>query len=199
MTRAEALVAGLTTYWTGKPCKHGHLADRYVQNWTCVVCHAQRCAAFLPRWRQQNPDKAKEYAEKYAEQHRASNKAWRQANKDRCAETQRAWNKANREKRNLLSQNWRQENRDTMAALKAKRRADILQRTPKWLTKADLQLIRQIYAQAKLQTKTTGIAWQVDHVIPLRGRNVSGLHVPANLQVIPEAANLKKGNRYAVG
>ena len=84
-----------------------------------------------------------------------------------------------------------------MIALKAKRRSDILMRTPKWLTKDEFWLIQQAYNLAQLRTKMTGVAWQVDHVIPLRGKRVSGLHVPTNLQVIPEIVNLKKGNRYA--
>ena len=86
-----------------------------------------------------------------------------------------------------------------MLALKAKRRSDILKRTPKWLTADDFWLIRQAYELAKLRTVVTQIDWQVDHVIPLRGKRVSGLHVPSNLRVVPTSVNLRKGNKYAVG
>ncbi len=70
-------------------------------------------------------------------------------------------------------------------------------RTPVWLTLEDKWIISEIYDLAKLKTKLTGTKWHVDHVIPLRGKIVSGLHVPANLQVISEQANKVKRNNFA--
>ena len=83
-----------------------------------------------------------------------------------------------------------------MNALKAKRRADLLARLPKWLSVDEKWMIGQAYALAKLRSKMTGFDWHVDHVIPLRGKDVSGLHTPYNLQVIPAIENLRKGNRH---
>jgi hypothetical protein len=197
MTRSEALAAGLTVYFTGIPCKNGHLADRYVRNWTCVVCHAQKAAKFLPKWREKNPEKIKSYAEKHSKAHAASTKAWRDANRDRCYENGKNWRQKYPEKCNEFSREWRSRNRDAMNALKAKRRADTLARLPKWLTPDEKWMIGQAYALAKLRTRVTGFDWHVDHVIPLRGKKVSGLHTPYNLQVIPATANLRKGNQYA--
>ena len=51
---------------------------------------------------------------------------------------------------------------------------------------------------AKQRELETGIKWEVDHIIPLAGRKVSGLHVASNIQVIPMTLNRKKSNRYAV-
>ena len=198
ISRKDAVVAGLSTYFTGKPCTHGHIARRYVKNWTCVTCHSAKCLVYQRVWRLENPNKTKEYSEKYSKTHAIATQRWRAANRDKCAQTQRKWNAENREKRNDLSRKWRSQNRDIMVSLKAKRRADILSRTPQWLTKDDMWMIQQAYVVAKLRTQLTGVAWQVDHVIPLRGKKVSGLHVPLNLQVIPEHMNLLKGNRYAV-
>ena len=56
-------------------------------------------------------------------------------------------------------------------------------------------MIRQAYELAQLRTKIFGFPWHVDHVLPLKGRLVSGLHTPINLQVIPGVDNLRKGNR----
>lgn len=70
------------------------------------------------------------------------------------------------------------------------------QRTPQWLTVDDLWLIEQAYDLAVLRTRVLGFPWHVDHVVPLHGRLVSGLHVPHNLQVIPAQTNRSKSNRY---
>jgi hypothetical protein len=80
----------------------------------------------------------------------------------------------------------------------ARRRLTKNQRTPEWLTEDDHWIIDQAYELAALRTKMFGFAWHVDHIIPLQGKIVSGLHVPTNLQVIPWLDNIKKHNRYKV-
>ena len=71
-----------------------------------------------------------------------------------------------------------------------------LQRTPKWLTEIDYQRIENEYRLAALQTKLTGEPWHVDHIIPLQGKYVSGLHVPSNLRAMRGSENIKKSNKY---
>ena len=71
-------------------------------------------------------------------------------------------------------------------------------RTPKWLGIEELWLMKEAYKLAALRTKMFGFLWHVDHVIPLRGENVSGLHVPTNLQVIPAVENIRKKNSFVV-
>lgn len=65
--------------------------------------------------------------------------------------------------------------------------------SPPW---ADRQSILAVYAEAKRLTLETGILHHVDHIIPLQGELVSGLHVAENLRAIPAAENLRKRNRY---
>ena len=76
--------------------------------------------------------------------------------------------------------------RPIISALSAKRRAAELKRTPKW---ADLKAIKEIYRNCPK-------GYHVDHIIPLRGKKVSGLHVPENLQYLTKEENLKKYNKF---
>lgn len=81
------------------------------------------------------------------------------------------------------------------AARVAKRKADKMQRTPKWLSNDHLKNIRKFYEQAQKITETTGVKHHVDHIVPLRGKTVSGLHVPWNLQILTASENGKKHNK----
>lgn len=67
--------------------------------------------------------------------------------------------------------------------------------TPKWLNKNQLEAIKATYETAKILTHEFGIRMEVDHIIPLNGKDVCGLHVPWNLQVMVGDANRRKGNR----
>lgn len=83
-----------------------------------------------------------------------------------------------------------------VAELRAKQRAEELQRIPKWLTTSDRKRISFIYQLARMLTDVTGEVYQVDHIIPLRGKLVSGLHVPDNLQILTRLENIRKGNKW---
>jgi hypothetical protein len=86
----------------------------------------------------------------------------------------------------------RKNNPGASNAITAKRRATQLQQTPKW---ADLRKIEQFYIEAARLTKETGIQHHVDHIMPLRGKFVSGLHVHQNLQILTASENCSKSNR----
>lgn len=66
-----------------------------------------------------------------------------------------------------------------------------IQRTPKWANK---EKIKKVYLEAALLTAETGIKYHVDHIVPLRGKLVSGLHVENNLRAIPAKENMRKHN-----
>ena len=88
------------------------------------------------------------------------------------------------------------DNPDQYAANAAKRRASKLNRTPKWLTADDIEHMQALYAVAAMIQKESGVEYHIDHIIPLQGKLVSGLHVPNNLRVIPAVDNLKKSNKH---
>lgn len=83
--------------------------------------------------------------------------------------------------------------RDVGTAKTAKRNAGAKQATPGW---ADQTKIRAVYKAARLITEATGISHHVDHIIPLNGKTVSGLHNEFNLQVLTKTENLKKHNKH---
>lgn len=76
----------------------------------------------------------------------------------------------------------------TQVTRQANYRASKISRTPKW---ADLNKIKEIYNNCPK-------GYHVDHIIPLQGELVSGLHVDTNLQYLPAVDNIKKGNKYLI-
>jgi len=130
----------------------------------------------------------------------ARHKVWESKNpelKKKYAKTADA-NKYVQNKDSILARNkiWKQRNPAKVAAMDAKRRASMLQRTPKWLAPQELLRIECLYSLASMLNKHGVESWHVDHIIPLQGKNVSGLHVYSNLRVLPGSENLAKGNRY---
>jgi hypothetical protein len=96
---------------------------------------------------------------------------------------------------NLRSEHTKQ-NLDKSAAKSAKRRAKKLQATPIWLTAEQLKEIQTFYTETKKLEQETGVKYHVDHIIPLLGENVCGLHVPWNLQILTAEENQRKNNRF---
>ena len=101
--------------------------------------------------------------------------------------------KYNLKTNNFYSKQWKQLHPGARSAWTAKRRAAKLQRTPLWLTQAHHKQIEQFYWEAAEVSKLVGEFYHVDHIVPLQGKTVSGLHVPWNLQVMSQEDNLKKG------
>lgn len=93
------------------------------------------------------------------------------------------------QERKRLTQ-WRKDNPLKRRAQERARDKDLLQATPPW---ADIEKIDQIYEKAfRMNGNTTG--WfQVDHVVPIKGENVRGLHVHWNLTIKPAPENFSKG------
>ena len=166
MPRQAAIKLGEAHYFTGKPCKHGHVAKRRVKDRKCMECELiAKTKAY-----NENPNKALEYKkqqyEKHKEAHLARKRMYRQANKGK------------------------------INALVTKRKTRIKLRTPEW---ADIDRIRAYYEVCAFFNEVNGyIKYHVDHVIPLQGDLVSGLHVHSNLQIIPWLDNIRKKNKFEV-
>ena len=182
-TRKAALLNGDTQYFSGIPCKHGHIAARRAKTGECLDC---RYIA-LSKWRKENPQQVKKHNDTQYALHSEELKA-----------RSRLFNKVNSEVINEKKRIYQKKNLHIFAANNAKREAAKLQRTPAWLTEDDKWVMAEAYELAALREKIVGGKWHVDHIVPLQGKVVSGLHTPINLQVIPAKLNRSKSNNYKV-
>lgn len=195
---AEARELGFTHYYTGKPCVHGHASKRYTNSRQCVTCSSIKSAKYIAKSASgegivktctncKTSKALSEFAKHSTGKYGVAGKckeckkiyrdSWYVQNKEQCLEQSAQWAKANAYKKRIY---------------RAKRRAAILNATPSW---ANIKAIEELYKQAGTLSKTNSIKYEVDHIIPLQGKTVSGLHVHWNLQVIPTAENRSKGNR----
>lgn len=118
---------------------------------------------------------------------------WQKENPSRAAANVQQWQSKNKSKIKVRQALWYKEHYEVVAARDRRRYANKLNASPKW---ANNFFIQEIYALAHLRTKVTGVKWHVDHIVPLKGKGVRGLHWEGNLQVIPAKVNMAKGNRY---
>lgn len=125
----------------------------------------------------------------------ARKREWYEKNRSRADAKVKSWADQNTDRRSAIKKRWRESNRDACMRHWISRRARMLQSTPDWLTDEHRKQFDAIYSLAQMLKKKSGRAFHVDHIIPLRGKMVCGLHVPWNLQVIPAIENLRKSNK----
>jgi hypothetical protein len=202
LTRQEAKAAGVPRYFGSACSKHPELdGERYVAG-SCVACASERLKAN----RKANPERTKLHEQKnrlrikhtpeLRVKKNAQDAVYRKANKEKCTATIRQWRGKNRELSNSYVRKSKAKNPAAVLANTVKRRLAKIHRTPSWLTADEHWMIEQAYELAALRTKLFGFSWHVDHVIPLQGKIVSGLHTPYNLQVIPGVDNVRKSNTF---
>ena len=173
-----------------KACKHCHQEKPFeafyassthksgYASW-CKKCESERCKVKAQRNRDARLVKAKQ---------------WRDANKDKQALAIQAWRESNPERTAAIYRDWAERNREKVNAKWMARDAAKKHRTPSWLTADEHWMIEQAYDIAAKRTQILGIQFHVDHIVPLQGKTVSGLHVPWNLQVITAKENQMKSN-----
>jgi len=173
-TGKEARQQGLPRYFTGLLCKRGHLSERYAVGGHCVECDNQRA----------RPE----------DQRKATLKRYYEGHKEKCMTATNRWRKSSG-----MAYEYTKRTRAKNPALvyfsNAKRHASKLQRTPPWLNKSELFEIQCIYKYCSA-LRSIGLEYEVDHIVPLQGDSVSGLHVPWNMQILTSFENGTKGNRF---
>jgi hypothetical protein len=105
------------------------------------------------------------------------------------------WQRNNKKKVKIRGDKYRKNNLDKHCFTQAKRRAKKLNATPSWLTEEQIIEMAEIYSLAKELQWLSEEPLEVDRIIPLQGKDVSGLHVPWNLQILPESMNRSKSNK----
>ena len=146
----------------------------------CKKCHT---SAAKQRYRK-NKDAKIKYAREY-----------RKLAPERVRQSKAAYYKKNKQKINKKNAEYMQNNRHIKAEITARRKARKLNATPHWLTKEDLEIIKWIYQARDCYSKAKGVLYHVDHIVPLQGKDVCGLHVWWNMQLLPAEQNLSKGNK----
>lgn len=156
-----------------KSYEHFHKGKNYKDGYVnvCKQCKSDIRKQYYNENKLKEADNAKRYYVK---------------NQKRLIQYSQHWRDSNPEYNKKYSQKWRKENKLHKRQQRAKERSDKFKATPKW---ANLDKIKEFYLNCPE-------GYQVDHIIPLKGRNVCGLHVENNLQYLTKIENLQKGNKY---
>lgn len=203
LNRKEARQQNLIRYYTGKTCLQGHIAERLVSNGGCLACVGERKSDYDKTYRAKHLDQIHAYDAarprriKKPDTLKAAKKRYYEKYKESVLAKMQQYRIENTEARAIYFKAYKKENAGQVAAWNAFRNAAKKQRTPVWVDSEELWLIKEVYSLAALRTKMFGFSWHVDHIVPLQGKLVSGLHTIANLQVIPASQNVQKSNTWS--
>lgn len=175
ISRKEAKELGLKRYFTGKPCKHGHIEERYTSNKGCKGCLKVRSSEY----RNENKDKVKE-----------SLKAWRDKNKDHVKDYDRKRYEEDKKYFSEKNKRWHKKNPEKARLKTQKRKASLLDQSP-ILTPEEEERMLQASIKAKCFSQVTEWIFHLDHIQPI---SKGGLHHPDNIQILESSLNISKHN-----
>lgn len=169
-TKQEAVQSGSKVFFTGVPCKNGHIAPRFVSDGRCETCRKENGKKYYGRYKSDVLSKRKK---RYLK------------NKDHEKQYMSQWRKNNREKCRKYGRSFIQRNPGYSTPYMANYRYKCAQATPHWV---DEDALKQMYRNCPK-------GMHVDHIIPINGEYVCGLHVPWNLQYLTPEENISKSNK----
>jgi hypothetical protein len=202
VSRKDAQDVGQTWYFTGKPCRYGHISKRTVSSHGCQKCALEKYYAKSTKPRKQWLTKLEDGTytgipcRVCGDMRRNKRKNCPtclvgiiERGKARHDQMRRHRKAKNPEKiksmLNAAVRKYRKEN----PHVGARRRITVIQATPKWLTDKDKEKIRLFY-------KNRPKGFHVDHILPIQSPLVCGLHIPINLQYLSAYENASKGNKF---
>ena len=143
-------------------------------------------------------ERSKEYLKDYRITHRGTvaiaNKNWSSQNKDRIKSRMKDYYLENAEEFKLYRKEHYKNNKAAYLHYSKMRKLRIAKASPPWLTQQMIDDIKNIYLESRKITDQSGILHEVDHIVPLNGESVCGLHVPWNLRIITKDENISKFN-----
>lgn len=208
ISRAAAKVAGLKRYFTGVPCKHGHVAERLVGNGACRDCANAACRAYAERNADRERARKLAYRALNVERGRETRRAWRKRNYERYQKQSRAWYEANKERAFQAARAWQERNparkRESIRAWQIKNveKVRLYSRTNSHRRRAQQSggmSSAEFSAWSERQPKAChwcgkkcAKEFHVDHYVPL---SKGGEHVESNLVIACPSCNLRKQAR----
>ena len=151
---------------------------------------------------QANRDRIKAYKKQYHELNREhiceKSRKYYEENKDEVTRKSILYRQRTKDRKAAYDRMFSQQNRHYRNMLKGANRAKRIQRFVEWDKELTELVVQEAYDLCERREQLIGQKWYVDHVIPLCGKNVSGLHVWNNLAVIPASVNLSKNNKYII-
>lgn len=181
LSRNEAIENGHKFYFTGKFCVKGHIVLRRTSDGSCCDCRKLLNSQYRSRNVEKCKGRIRNHYQNNKEYYKNNAKIWATKNSDKNINSKKKWSHSEVGKLSKYESS-------------ARRRAFKLNATPVWLSTKDLLELKIFYSRARYLTITTGVLYHVDHIIPLNGNNVCGLHVPWNLQILKWRDNLIKSN-----
>lgn len=196
--RKQALEQGLTRYFTNIACVHGHVTERQTSNGTCLGCIAIKKREYFIK----NREKLLAY---YAQRRGATSSVRKERdrkyylkNRNAIRKSQSEYSKKNSAVAVARSMKWGKDHPEQRHAALMARRARIKKVLPKWFDEFDDLVWKEASRLVRLRLKLTGVKWHADHIIPMRGKIVSGFHIGLNCQVIPAWLNISKSNNMQI-